>query len=157
VSRARTLGRVWIAAGALAAGAVAGLHGVNATAGWGACAGAIGGLALRRRPFVRAAAIATAAFGLGAISGAAQAHRDAPARALAVNVPNCDVSGRVLEQAGGLGTLIALDVLRCEGYPPIERAGVAVADLSRADPGARVQMTGWIVPLGDDSFDEARR
>jgi competence protein ComEC len=157
VSRARTLGRVWVAAAALAAGAIAGLHGVDAAAGLGACVGAIGGLALRRRPFVRATAVATAAFGLGAISGAADAHRDAPARALAVNVPDCDVSGRVLEQAGGLGTLVALDVLRCEAHPPIEHAGVAVTDLSRADPGARVQMTGWIVPLGDDSFDEARR
>jgi competence protein ComEC len=157
VSRAHTLGRVWLAAAALAAGAIAGLHGVDAAAGWAACVGAIGGLALRRRPLVRAAAIAIAAFGLGAISGAAEVQRVAPARALAVNVPHCDLNGRVLEHAGGLGTLIALDVLRCEGYPPIENAGVAVADLSRADPGARVRMTGWIVPLGTDSFDAARR
>jgi competence protein ComEC len=157
VSRAHTLGRVWVAAAALAGGAIAGLHVVDAAAGWAVCVVAVGGLALRRRPLVRATAIATAAFGMGAISGAAEAHRDAPARSLAMSVPHCDVSGRVLEHAGGLGTLVALDVLRCEGFPRIENAGVAVADLNRADPGARVRMTGWIVPLGDDSFDAARR
>ena len=155
--RSRTLGRSWLAALALAAGAVAGLQGMPVAAGLGACAGALPGIALRRRPLVRVVALVVAAFGLGAMSGAAVTQRASAVRALASNVPHCDANGRVLERAGGLGTLIALDVIRCEGYAPIESAGAVIADVQRADPGARIRMSGWIVPLGDHSFDIARR
>jgi competence protein ComEC len=157
VNSAHTLGRVWLAAAALAAGAVAGLTGLRLEAALAACAGGLAGLTLRRRPLVRIAAIGAAAFGLGAISGAAVADRTAAARVLAADVAHCEVRGRVLEQAGGLGTLIVVDVIACDGYAEVEDAGTVISDVPRADPGARIRMTGWMVPLGDDSFDVARR
>lgn len=57
---------------------------------------------------------------------------------------------------GGLGTALVLERLACEGYEEIADAGIAVADVS-AHPGSRFKASGWLIPLGTDHFDRARR
>ena len=56
-----------------------------------------------------------------------------------------------MEQAGGLGTLVALDDVVCStGVLP---SGTVVWDAERPPPaGAIVRGWGWIRPLGDDEF-----
>ena len=66
--------------------------------------------------------------------------------------PRCRVQGRVLEQLGGLGTLIAVDSSDCAPSP---RATVIVArdDLP---PGSSIEADGVLRPLGDNGFERAR-
>lgn len=113
-------------------------------------------LVVRRRPAFALAGLVAAAAGAGG-AAAALRHPGATAAAdLARRVPSCVVGGVVLERAGALGTLVAVEVARCDGFAPVRRAGtVAVAD-SSAEPGAPVEARGWLVPLGDDPYDRAR-
>jgi competence protein ComEC len=150
------LGRIWTAAGALAAGVVVGQSFAWAA---GAALAVVGGflLVLRRRPLLAVAGLSLVAAGAGIVSSSARSSQNSVLTVLAERVPSCRVTGRVLEQLGGLGTLIALDRVRCEGFEELERPGVVVADVPAADSGADVSGAGWIVPLRDDPFDTQRR
>ena len=68
----------------------------------------------------------------------------------------CSFRGQVLEQAGGLGTLVSLDNPSCSTGPL--PSGTVVWDAERPPPsGADVSGWGWVRPLGDDEFAAARR
>ena len=145
--------RVWIVAIAACVGAVVGTAG-----GPWLRIGIVGSLAslslARRRPVVILIAVGSLGFTCGA--GAAAVHQRSPVLvSLAKEVPECAIHGVVLESMGGLGTAIALKRLTCSGVAEMHDAGVAVADLS-AHAGSAVQLTGWLIPLGDDEFDRAR-
>ena len=147
--------RVWTAAIAACVGAVMG-----AASGPWFRIGIVGSLAslslalARRRPVTTLVALASLGFTCAA--GAAAVHERSPALvSLAKQVPECAIQGVVLESMGGLGTAIALKRVSCSGFAETSDAGVAVADLS-AHAGSTVELTGWLVPLGDDEFDRAR-
>lgn len=70
---------------------------------------------------------------------------------IARSVPRCDLEGRVIERAGGLGTLLDVTLTTCGGM-----RGVAVATGAIGEPGASVVGNAWVLSLGDDPFERAR-
>lgn len=81
-----------------------------------------------------------------------------PLESLADRVPHCELTGRLIEHAGGLGSLVSADLVNCDGFAPGRDAGVVVVEPSEIDAGAIVSATGWLIALRtDDTFDEARR
>jgi competence protein ComEC len=79
-----------------------------------------------------------------------------PLGELARTVPRCVVTGTVIEAIGGLGSLVTIDAARCGGWTGASLGVASVAE-PVADPGARFEAEGWMVPLGTDGFDRARR
>lgn len=76
---------------------------------------------------------------------------------LARSVPRCDFAGTVLEDAGGLGTLVGVRRLSCDGYAPLADAGALIVDRPAGLPGAPLSGSGQLLPLGRDGFGRARR
>ncbi len=150
------LGRVWLAAAGASLGA---LYGCGHQPGWlpilALVAGA--GMLLRRRAAVRLVGVAAAAFAFGSIGSMARCEPEGVLSVLAARVPACRATGHILEAAGGLGTLAALEWIDCEGFVALTGAGVVVLDGDIAEAGASFSARGWLIPLGTDSFDRARR
>ncbi|MDQ4024064.1 MAG: ComEC/Rec2 family competence protein [Actinomycetota bacterium] len=146
--------RVWLALAGLVAGVLCARR-VDAFVPVALVTGAA--CALRRRGPWRAVGIVIVAFGAGAFDASVRSPDRQPAAALAAGVPFCRVSGLTLEDAGGLGTLAALDRAECGGRVA-EDAGVVFLDDARGGlAGRRFTAEGWLVPLGDEAFDRARR
>ncbi len=116
---------------------------------------AAGALSLRRRPFARLIGAVSLAAALGAVGADLRAQRASPLEAMAHDVPSCTFSGRVVE-ATGLGTLVAIRHLDCEGWESIDGPGNVFVD-ARGHPGGTVRAEGWLIPLTDAAFDVARR
>jgi competence protein ComEC len=153
--RTTALARVWIAAIGVTVGAVAG----QGRSAWDGIMLALAGgaaLAARRRPGALVAGLGLVGAGAGLFCAAVRTGGESPLASFAESVPSCHVSGAVLEQLGGLGTLVAATRAVCEGFPTVEDAGVVVLDATGADPGAAVSATGWLLPLGRDEFDIQR-
>ena len=150
------LALVWTGAVALGAGAAIGLTGSHPLVTTVTCAGGVVLALRRRRPIVVIAGVAMVAFGLGVLGAGLRADRIAPLRTMASDVPRCEVTGRILEHAGGLGTLAAIDRARCGDAAPVAGAGVAVLDGQVGAAGERVDASGWLLPLGDEGFERAR-
>lgn len=142
---------MWLAVAGLCAGVLAG-GGTRAALVLLTSGAAM--LVVRRRPVLLLTGVVAVACAAGV--AASSAREDSPLVAIARRVPRCDVEGRVLEQMGGLGTLVAVLSLRCGGVA-LEDAGVLVVDLEGADAGARVRAEGWVVGLSEDPFDIARK
>jgi ComEC/Rec2-related protein len=153
--RTAALARVWIAAIGVTGGAVAG-HARSARDG--ILLALVGGAALvvRRNPGALVAGIGLVGAGAGLFCAAVRTAGDSPLASFAESIPSCHVSGAVLEQLGGLGTLMVVTRAVCEGFPTVEDAGIVVLDAKGADPGAGVSATGWMLPLGHDEFDTQR-
>lgn len=150
-----TLARLWLAAAALSAGA---FLGVSSRPGWVAPALALpAGAALgRRRSRLAVVGLCVVAFVLGWV-GASQRARGSPVESMAARVPRCTLSGTVTESAGGLGTVAAVERARCSGFDEVSEAGVVMFDDEVGDAGSRFVAEGWLIPLGEDRFDVARR
>jgi ComEC/Rec2-related protein len=142
---------VWLAVAGLCAGVLAG---GGTRAALVLLSGGAAMLTVRRRPVVLLTGVVAVTCGAG--MAASSAREDSPLVAIARRVPRCELEGRVLEQMGGLGTLVAVLSLRC-GTIAIEDAGVLVVDLEGADAGALVRAEGWLMGLTEDPFDVARR
>ncbi|HYZ46439.1 MAG TPA: ComEC/Rec2 family competence protein, partial [Actinomycetota bacterium] len=148
------LARLWLAAAGLVAGALVGdAHGPGPSVAIGVFS--LAALGSRRRRLT-AVGLAGLCFAGGWFAAAQRAAREAPLEELASHVPRCGLVGRVLEGAGGLGTTAAIEAARCRGYPPIDGAGIVVFD-GTAAAGSLIRGQGFLVPLGDDTFDRARR
>ncbi len=149
-----SLGRLWLAVAALVTGALIGLE----TQSWraGAAIALAGALlvGLRRRPLPVVAGLALVAGGLGMTAAATRAGEGLLLTSMASDVPTCGYSGQVMEQAGGLGTLAAID-LGCDGWPPASGL-VMLNEGERLDAGAEIGGRGWLLPLGDDPFGRAQ-
>jgi competence protein ComEC len=143
-------GRAWLAAAGLCAGAVLGGEGVLALV---LVVGGAAMLFVRRRPALLLGGLAAVALGAGMTASSA---RPQPLQSISKQVPACDLEGHVLEQIGGLGTLVSARRLRCQGST-IEHGGEVVLDVPEADAGARINATGWLLPLTGDGYDQARR
>ena len=101
--------------------------------------------------------LVAAAASCGVLVGGPQ-HDPTALEALAPRIPQCEVTGRLLEHSGGLGSLVAADVLVCDALQPVSDAGVLVLDRPEAEVGAVIRLTGWLLPLSaSDPFDVARR
>jgi competence protein ComEC len=119
--------------------------------------GALAAAGWRRRAAVSLVGLIGTAASCGVLTTASRATAS-PLESLAEHVPHCELRGRVLEHAGGLGSLVSADVVACDGFASGRRAGVVVVEPSEVDAGATVTATGWLVPLrADDTFDDARR
>lgn len=148
--------RLWIAALGVALGSAVGLE---LRPGWAAAVLGVASLAalLRRRSRAAGPCLAAAAFAIAWFGAAMRAPLASPIEALAAGVPRCEIEGDVLERAGGLGTLVAVEVARCEGHLPVARAGVVALDGETMDAGSAVWAEGWLLPLSKDGFGQARR
>jgi competence protein ComEC len=111
-------------------------------------------LAARRAAIAGYLAIGALALFGGQVA-AAPDHPDV-LRALARDVPRCELRGRIVEHAGKLGTLLSADVVSCDGAARVIDAGVVIADDLLHDPGTRVITRGWLLPLTDEPWDRAR-
>ena len=110
----------------------------------------------RRAPWVVAVAAMLGALGLGFASGALRWSEGAQLEAAVQRTRGCDFEARVLEQAGGLGTLAALEAATCTSGPM--PPGNVFLDATPAPPvGAVVSGRGWLTTLGEDDFALARR
>ena len=119
--------------------------------GVGACA-----MAARRKVWLRVVGVGLIGFACGSIVSSIRFPAATALERAAHSAPRCDVRTTVLEELGGLGTLVAVDHLSC-GATSVSDAGVAVVDDTEADPGALIAGSAWVLPLGDDDFDSARR
>lgn len=148
------LARVWLALAGLVAGVLCAgdLRGpaVALTAAAGAAS------SLRRRGPGRALGLALCAFAFGASNASIRSPERQPLAALARTVPSCEVYGRTLEEAGGLGLLAAVDSIECTGHPPVADPGAAFVDDFDLAPGRRFSARGWLLPFGGEPFDRAR-
>jgi len=149
------LGRIWLAVTALSGGTAYGCgHDPSLLAALLTLSGA-GLFLLRCRP-ARAAGLGALAFGLGSVGAG---FRCAPQSALTIvaeRAPYCDFSGRVLEGAGGLGTLAKLARIDCRGWGTVLDPGVVVLDGAVGVAGSSLSGRGWVLPLGADGFQRAR-
>lgn len=124
-----------------------------------AVAGCLAGgcLCVRRRPAVSFVGLVAAAASCGVLAGGPQ-HDPTPLQAMAPRIPRCDITGRLLEHSGGLGSLVAADELVCDAFRPVNDAGILVLDRPDAEVGALIRLSGWLLPLSSsDPFDVARR
>ena len=151
---APSLARIWIAVAGLSTGIVFGFE-RSPTAG--ICAVATGGLfvAVRRRPGLVLAGLAICSFGCGWIAIATRSDANELSTA-AAQVPRCAFEAEVLEQAGGLGTLISVNVIDCAERSSATGIAVLGADERELEPGSLLGGEGFLVPLSDESFDQAR-
>ena len=115
----------------------------------------VGASVTRRRPVVASIGLALLAVGAGSLNVQLRPDRD-PLEVLARDVPRCAMQIRVLEDAGGLGTLLSIDQATC-GPTTLRAAGTAVSPDPIGDAGMQLEGIGWVVPLSDDPFDVARR
>ena len=134
------LARLWLAAAALCTGAAVGdlHHGLTAPL---ALATASVATLARRRSALRALGLAGLAVALGWVSAAHRAARPSVLAELSSGAPRCALVGRVLEGAGGLGTLAAVTAAHCRDGPSLQDPGVVVFDQSLV-PGATFEGEG---------------
>ena len=76
--------------------------------------------------------------------------------ALAASVPHCILLASVAEQAGGLGTLVSVDVAHCDEHLEVRDAGVVILDSLDLDIGTTLRAEGWLMPFSDEEWDRAR-
>jgi ComEC/Rec2-related protein len=148
-------GRVWIATAALCAGTLIGTHpGIRGAALLSLLLGSLL-LRVRRRAAVTIAAVILISTGAGMLNADIRLGPQGPLSVLARDVPRCDFEGTVLEQIGGLGTLLTIDRANCPGWAG-EHLGVVTIDDGGIASGALFRAQGWLVPLSSDGFDMAR-
>ena len=150
------LARIWSGVVGLACG-IAWFDPLGGGGSAGLIAAGASGLVIRRRRLLGCVAVACLGAGLGALGTGARDARAGPLARLADKVPHCRMSGRVVEQMGGLGALVALDAVDCGESGGLRNAGPAAADLDGAHAGASLTARGWLIPLGSSGFDLARR
>jgi competence protein ComEC len=141
-------GALWAALGGFAAGLVLGPDLVA----WPVLA--VGVVLLWRRRAV-IAGVVMVCLAAGGLAASVRAGPHALVE-LAAEVPRCSFRGRVLEDAGGLGTLVSLVGVVCAGHAPLADAGAVVAPGRLGRAGAPVAGSGFLLPLGHDGFGRAR-
>ncbi|HZK51028.1 MAG TPA: ComEC/Rec2 family competence protein, partial [Actinomycetota bacterium] len=156
MTRGTSLLRIYVALAALVGGIWLAESVPQAVAvGVGCCAVAAAGW--RRRAAVSLIGLMGTAAACGVLVTSSRAS-PSPLGSLADRIPHCELSGRLIEHAGGLGSLVSADLVNCDGYAAGREAGIVVVEPSEFDSGAVVNVTGWLIPLrADDTFDEARR
>lgn len=138
-------------------GAVAGVLGWATTAAGMSCAVVAAMLTWWRRvPVVALIALLLGGFAGGLVAAASRAADGEALGSVGRHVSDCAVQGSVLEPAGGLGTFVAVERVSCTNGIDGPYAGVAVSDID-APAGSAFAATAWVLPLGEEGFDLARR
>jgi competence protein ComEC len=91
--------------------------------------------------------------GAGAISGSRFVPNPSIVGA-AHSVPRCQIHGAVVDDAGGLGTLVSVHTLDCGAI--VSNKGSVFLDGTGFRLGSGVTGWGTLIPLSDDSFGRAR-
>ena len=146
--------RTWSVAAAVAAGTHSGCSGAAPGLGIAAALAGVATVCVRGRKTAALGAVVLA-FGAGALGASLRCSPRSVLSHFASDVPRCSLRGSVLESAGGLGTLVAVDALACDGKAEVRDAGVVVVDRD-AGAGAGVIAHGWLLPLSRDDFGAAR-
>jgi len=147
---------LWAAALAVCAGTALGSATSIRLVGAAALALGLPLLFVRRRPGVTLIGLVVVVGGVAVVNAQVRSGSRGPLAEIARDVPRCAIEGRVIEDIGGLGSLVAIDVARC-GEWSRHRLGVASLAEPISDPGSTFEAEGWLVPLGTDGFDLARR
>ena len=110
----------------------------------------------RRARLVAFCGMCLASGALGYVGAELRSVEGSALEAAAARTRSCDFVGRVVEQAGGLGTLVSLQSATCPtGALP---RGNVIWDVPDAPPtGTVISGRGWITRLGDDEFARSRR
>ncbi|MDQ3645749.1 MAG: ComEC/Rec2 family competence protein [Actinomycetota bacterium] len=143
--------RLWLLTAGVATGAALPELGRFA---WPALAIGLATVCLRRKPALFLLALFLFGFGSGALAARARSSGGESLRDLAKQVRFCDVTGRILEEAGGLGSLASLDHVSCAQAQYLQ-PGVVVLETT-VPAGSDFRASGWVLPLGTDRFDVAR-
>lgn len=144
-------GRIWIVLAGVATGiALTSTLSIAPVVVVATCAAV--SLQLRRRMVIAVIGTFVLAMAAGWFSGRLHASDGAELRAAAETYPRCRIDGRILEDLGGLGTLIALGSSDCA----IPGRATVVASHLDLQPGTEIAAAGWLRPLGDEGFDRAR-
>ncbi|HWL66399.1 MAG TPA: ComEC/Rec2 family competence protein, partial [Actinomycetota bacterium] len=151
-----SLARLWLAVASAASGALVGLGDAPVLGAWVVMAAGGSLLALRRQRTAVLIGLALLCASVSWVLAGMQTHEDPALALLGTSVPRCSFAGHVLEQAGGLGTLAEIHARDCT--PPGAAGGVMILDEGEGlASGAPISGEGWLLPLGRDGFDRARR
>lgn len=113
-------------------------------------------VAARRTPAVPVLGVVLCFAALGSAVASARSAEGVGFERAVQRARGCSFSGRVVEQAGGLGTIVAIQDTNCSAGSLPE--GSAVVEAERPMPsGAALHGWGWFTALGDDGFARARR
>ena len=144
------IARVWAALCGVAAGIAFGPWGSGRElAALGALLAV--GVVVRRRPALTATSTLGLAFIAGSLAAVADEADGAALQRSVTATTRCEFYGRVLEHAGGLGTLVAIEPSSCA-----EGGGAGMTEPVDLAPGTSLAVHGWLRPLGVDAFDRAR-
>ncbi len=75
---------------------------------------------------------------------------------IASNFPRCSISGRILEHAGELGTVVAVARAECSGWGTLPGLGPVIFEPLDHEPGSKIRAEGWLRRLTSETFDAAR-
>jgi competence protein ComEC len=114
-------------------------------------------LGFRRKPAALLAGVTLIAFAAGALDASLRTSQTAAISVLGADFAHCEITARVLESLGPLGTLIAVQHADCRGFASVRNPGTAIVPDDIADSGAALSASGAFIPLQDDPFDLARR
>lgn len=148
--------RVWLATSSLVAGTVAASDASSVP--WALpllCLGLVG-LGQRQWRSLHLIGVALVVASLGAINASIR-NVETAVEILAVEVPRCEMSGVVAEHAGGLGTILKLSRLRCDGSLAPAPLGEVITDGRVGEPGGSFRGTARLLPLGSGGFSSGRR
>ena len=146
--------RLWLAAATSTAGVVVGWH--EPPLPPLLLVGAVGAIAVPlRHGLVRLTALLAIAFAVGSIVAVSHAQRGDEVEDAATRYERCELAG-VIVQRTSLGTLIRTEEILCPDRSLRAGAEVVVFD-ANGELGSRFGAVGWLIPLGRDGADAARR
>jgi competence protein ComEC len=142
---------------------VAGLVAGSMLPSWGRSTPAVGVILLTglmvvvgRRNRWRLLGIALVALGSGAWSARAHAPVAPAAVEIASTFPKCTMTGRILEHAGTLGTVVAIARAECSEWGTVPELGPVIFGPLDHEAGSEIRAEGWLRRLTSDTFDSAR-
>ena len=119
-----------------------------------AFAGAI--FVVQRRNRWRPLGIALVALGAGTWLGSAHEPVAPASVEIASTFPRCSIAGRIQEQAGDLGTVVAVSRADCSEWGALAELGPVILEPLDHEPGSIILAEGWLRRLTFDTFDAAR-
>ena len=150
------LARLWIAAAGLCAGVIAAPAARSSYVALLLLLGGATSLSMRRRPLLGLIGVVLVSSAAGMMTAHLRVVEDGVIAQMARSVPRCTFEARVTEHLGGLGSLWEVRQLTC-GDRRTTAPGSVVLSEPVIDPGTRIEGEAWLIPLGEDHFDMARR